>query len=85
VANQVTLTFAGETKQAEDAFDRVGESSRKMSDKVGGSAEGFAKAGEAADQLDTKAMGFRDTMTGRAGHRQGHIADPERRPLQRLL
>jgi phage-related protein len=64
VANQVTLTFAGETKQVEDSFDRVGESSRKMSDKVGGSAEGFAKAGEAADQLDTKAMGFRDTMTG---------------------
>lgn len=28
------------------------------------SKKGFDKAGEAADELDTKAMGFRDTMTG---------------------
>jgi hypothetical protein len=64
MANQVTLTFAGETKQIEDSFGRVGGSAKKMSDDVGESADGFKKAGEAADEVDTKAMGFRDTLTG---------------------
>jgi hypothetical protein len=66
VANQVTLTFAGETKQAEAAFDRVGDSSRRMSEKVGSSSEGFDKAGEAADGAETRAQGFSDTLTGTA-------------------
>jgi hypothetical protein len=61
---QVVLTFAGETKNLEEGFNRVGDSSKRMSDKVGESSDGFRKAGEAADEVDTKAMGFRDTMTG---------------------
>ncbi len=64
MANQVTLTFAGETKPVEQSFDRVGGAAKKMSDDVEGSSEGFRKAGEAADEVDTKAMGFRDTLTG---------------------
>jgi len=35
-----------------------------MDDSVRTSAGGFDKVGEAADNVDTKAMGFRDTMTG---------------------
>jgi hypothetical protein len=62
--NQVVLTFAGETKNLEDGFDRVGGSAKKMSDKAEESADGFKKVGEAADEVDTKAMGFRDTLTG---------------------
>lgn len=64
MSNQVTLTFAGETKNVESAFDRVGAGSKAMGDKVSESSDGFNRAGEAADALDTKAMGFRDTMTG---------------------
>jgi len=68
---QVTLTFAGDSTKLESAFSKVGESARgmegevgKASKKVGESADSFDKAGEAADSMDTKAMGFRDTMTG---------------------
>jgi phage-related protein len=62
--NQVTLTFAGETKQLEESFSRAGGAAKKMGDDTGHAAEGFHKAGEAADEVDTKAMGFRDTITG---------------------
>lgn len=64
MANQVTLTFAGETKGAETAFDRVGDSARHMGDRVGESASGFDRAGEAADGAEGKAQGFSDTLTG---------------------
>lgn len=62
--NQVTLTFAGDTKQLESAFDRVGQSSRQMSDNVGEAASGFDRVGEAADSSEAKAQGFSDTLTG---------------------
>lgn len=62
--NQVTLTFGGDPAGAKKAFDEVGSSAKKMQDDVTESSEGFKKAGEAADEVDTKAMGFRDTLTG---------------------
>lgn len=69
--NQVTLTFAGDSSDLEKAFGRVGESAQEMSSevdsastKIRGAGEGFDVARESADELDTKAMGFRDTMTG---------------------
>lgn len=62
--NQITMTFAGEEKPLADSFDRVGDSSKKMGDKVAESGAGFDRAAEAADNVDTKAMGFRDTLTG---------------------
>lgn len=70
--NQVTLTFAGDADQLERTFDSVGGSSERMADKVGGSSkrvaqettDAYDKAGEAADNVDTKSMGFRDTLTG---------------------
>lgn len=63
-ANTTTLTFTGNTKDIESSFDRVGSSSEGMRRKVDDSADGFDRVGEAADDVDTKAMGFRDTMTG---------------------
>jgi phage-related protein len=69
--NQVTLTFAGDHDQLTRSFDKVGQSSKEMTDDVGraskslrDSGDSFDRAGEASDNLDTKAMGFRDTLTG---------------------
>jgi hypothetical protein len=73
--NQVTLTFAGEEKPLVDSMgkvgtaadhmgDQVGSASKKVASSSGEASEGFHRAGEAADAVDTKAMGFRDTMTG---------------------
>ncbi len=44
-ANSVTLTFAGETKNLESAFGRVGNSAQAMSRKVEDSSAGFGRAG----------------------------------------
>jgi phage-related protein len=70
--NQVTLTFAGDSDKLEKAFDSVGQSADKMAGEVGTAskkvgteaADSFDRVGLAADNVDTKAMGFRDTMTG---------------------
>ena len=59
--NQVTLTFAGDSKNLEKTFDNVGGSAKKMGRET---EDGFNRVGEAADTMDTRAMGFRDTMTG---------------------
>ncbi len=64
MANVVTLTFAGDPTKAVQAFDQVGDSAHKMSKSTDEASSGFKKAGEAADEVDTKAMGFRDTLTG---------------------
>ncbi|MEU5938636.1 hypothetical protein ABZ807_05510 [Micromonospora sp. NPDC047548] len=64
MANQVTLTFAGEDKQLTDSFGRVGGAARDMGREVEQAGSSFDRAGEAADSVDTKAMGFRDTLTG---------------------
>jgi hypothetical protein len=64
MANQVTLTIAGESRGAEDAFARVGSSAKDMDDKVRQSGDSFDRVRDKADDVDTKAMGFRDTLTG---------------------
>jgi hypothetical protein len=61
---QVTLTLAGDSTNLERAFSRVGDSANQMSGRVRESADAFDKVGEAADTVDTRAMGFRDTLTG---------------------
>ncbi|PSL02888.1 hypothetical protein CLV30_109196 [Haloactinopolyspora alba] len=71
-ANQVTLTFAGDSDKLERSFENVGASAKTMSDDVGSASRemgdstssSFDRVGEAADNVDTKAMGFRDTLTG---------------------
>lgn len=62
--NNVTLTFAGDSARLESAFDRVGQSARDMGREVSAGADSFDRVGEAADTVDTRAMGFRDTLTG---------------------
>jgi phage-related protein len=68
---EVTLTFAGDHDQLTKSFDKVGAASKGMEADVGraskavrDSGDSFDRAGEASDNLDTKAMGFRDTLTG---------------------
>ncbi len=64
MANQVVLTFGGESKNLENTFDQVGAGAKRMGAQVGEAGKGFDKVGEAADRVDTRAMGFRDTLTG---------------------
>ncbi|NUO56023.1 MAG: hypothetical protein HOV78_05130 [Hamadaea sp.] len=69
---QVTLTLAGDSSKLQQAFGEVGVSAKRMADEVGSSSkrvadettDAYDKAGEAADNVDTKSMGFRDTLTG---------------------
>jgi hypothetical protein len=62
--NTVTLTFAGDAKGLEQSFDRVGSGAKNMGAKVDEASDRLDRVGEAADTADTRAMGFRDTMTG---------------------
>lgn len=59
--NQVTLTFAGDADKLKRTFTDVGGSADRMSRDV---TSGFDRVGESADNVDTRAMGFRDTITG---------------------
>ena len=68
---EVTLTFAGDHDQLTKSFDKVGASAKEMGSDVGRAskdirdgAAGMDGFGEAADTADTRAMGFRDTLTG---------------------
>lgn len=60
----MTLTIAGDDKGAQDAFGRVGAGARDMGRRVEESGDAFERARDRADEADTKAMGFRDTLTG---------------------
>lgn len=62
--NEVTLTFAGDSEKLEKAFDRVGQAAREMEGEVRDASEAFDRAAETTDTIDTRAMGFRDTLTG---------------------
>jgi hypothetical protein len=62
--NVVTLTLVGDHKKLTESFEAVNDSAKTMDDTVSNSTGGFDRATEASDQLDTKAMGFRDTVTG---------------------
>lgn len=80
--NQVTLTFAGETKPLEDSFGKVGSAAGKMGDEVGSAAKhvsdssgeasnGFHKTGEAADKAESQIIGVHDVIDGTAVIMQG--------------
>lgn len=78
MANQVTLTFAGEEKPLADSFDRVGGSARKMGDDVGSAAKGLdahangmGRVGEAADNSERNLIGVHDVIDGTATIMQG--------------
>lgn len=68
---QVTLTFAGDSKQLETAFGRVGDAAKGMETDVGtasrsirDSGDSFDRAAEGADNAEGKAQGFASTLTG---------------------
>jgi len=69
---KVVLTFAGDSKDLEKAFDRVGQSAQTMSDEVNratrsmgdGSYIDSGRVAESFDRIDQSAMGFRDGITG---------------------
>ncbi|MFR9804617.1 hypothetical protein ACL02T_20375 [Pseudonocardia sp. RS010] len=65
------LTFAGDSKDLEKTFDKVGKGADSMSRDVDKSMDRLRKSGDKMDgfadkagEVDTKAMGFRDTITG---------------------
>jgi hypothetical protein len=78
MANQVTLTFAGDEKQLTDSFDRVGGSAKKMGDDAGKAtrsldehAGGLGRVGEAADNSERNIIGVHDVIDGTATIMQG--------------
>lgn len=78
MANQVTLTFAGEEKPLVASFDNVGGAAKRMGDNVGSSAaavgqhaDGLGKLGEAADNSERNIIGVHDVIDGTATIMQG--------------
>lgn len=80
----VTLTLAGDESKLTQAFDRVGEASEQMADKVTRSGKEMDDAGssldslgESTDDAEGKFQGFADTLTGTqdimTGFREGDI------------
>lgn len=61
MANQVTLTFAGDTQSVQRSFGEVSSGAKRMGADV---EDAYDRAAEKSDTLDTRAMGFRDTLTG---------------------
>lgn len=73
MANQVTLTFAGEEKPLTDSFGRVGGAAKKMDDDVGSAARVMDEHGNAlertgghADNAERNLIGVHDVIDGTA-------------------
>lgn len=62
--NQVTLTIAGDSKSASDAFANVGQAAKNMETDVSTAGKSFDSVGEGFDRAEQRATGFRDTITG---------------------
>jgi hypothetical protein len=73
--NEVTLTFAGDHDQLTRSMSEVGSAADRMQQNVGQASDrmqgeakelgqSFDRAADATDTLDTRSMGFRDTVTG---------------------
>lgn len=71
MANQVKLTFAGDTADIEKSFDKVGSGAKTMSHDVEESSNGFRKVGEAADNSERNIIGVHDVIDGTATIMQG--------------
>lgn len=69
--NQVTLTFGGDTKSLQKAFDDTGGSAKKMGDDVAESANGFEQLGGKADNAERATIGVHDVIDGTATIMQG--------------
>lgn len=80
----VTATLAGDESDLTRAFDKVGQAADQMDSKVDSASRGMQDAGErtarvteAFDTADTRAMGFRDTLTGLQDGFQGLTNDSD--------
>lgn len=74
MANQVTLTFAGDSKSLERTFEKVGAGAKDMArdfDKAGADAKKFGsamdRAADATDKSEGKFMGAADLLDGLGG------------------
>ncbi len=78
MANEVTLTFAGDSAKLEKAFDNVGSAASTMdrkvkdsSDALDGSTSRMGSLGERADGAETSLIGVHDVIDGTATIMQG--------------
>lgn len=62
--NKVTLTFAGDSKDLEQTFDKVTSSTERTTTTIRESGGKFRDLQDRFDAIDQGAMGFRDTITG---------------------
>lgn len=74
MGNQVTLTFAGDSKSLERTFDKVGKGAKDMAsdmDKAGGDVKRFGSAvdtmNDKVDASESKFMGAADLLDGLGG------------------
>jgi phage-related protein len=74
MANDVTLTFAGDTAQLEAAFDRVGTAANGVDRSVRDAGDGFDRASEAADTAEGRFQGTASSISGTADAAQGFAA-----------
>jgi hypothetical protein len=62
--NQVTLTFAGDSKQLEKTFDNVGKGAQDMGRRADDSAGGIDRLGEAGGTTETRFLGLGAGISG---------------------
>ncbi|TDD98895.1 hypothetical protein [Jiangella asiatica] len=60
----VKIKFTGDARGLENATDGASRGLDRVSSASRDAGASFDRAGEAADSVDTRAMGFRDTLTG---------------------
>jgi uncharacterized protein YoxC len=87
----VTLTFAGDSDKLTKAMGEVGKASEDMGRRVASTSDDMHKAGRSADDLaektdtlDTRAMGYRDTITGVTDSYRG-LTDSSKSLEERML
>jgi len=87
----VTLTLAGDEDKLTDSFDKVGQASKQMADKVDDSSKDMRSAGsgfdsltESADGAESKFMGFHDVLDGVKGGLET-LSDPSASLTDKLI
>lgn len=87
----VELTISGDSSKLSKAFGEVGDAANQMSTKVKSASDDMQSTGkrfdelaEKSDTVDTRAMGFRDTVTGVSDSLKG-LKDSSLSTEERLL
>jgi hypothetical protein len=74
MVNEVKLTFAGDTAQLEQAFDRVEQRAGGVDRAARDAGDGFDRASEAADNAEGKFQGTASALEGSVQSAQGFAA-----------